>query len=354
LRSFIRESLKITDNKRGSIMSASNHSKLQSVPEVQAAIAAGKKLFLAGSREALSQLPKGNWAGGTICYFMTEEGGLVSEEKIFATEMPEFALQAKVVNYGMENLPRLFSDAPENGITFLVVPAATRVLKAFAEQAPTFDGFLMHPVVGWVSGVRMDRLGQEMPAVFNGSTGEVLENKAVALHVALPANKQAELEIISIFEGGNGEVIHFQEEGFHAAGCLIDGKPANLADYITAKGINTEFPLVGDYCGCPVNVSIQNVDPVTHCVDLYAPVFPGVDYHFAAPVEDYVSAFAKEAGATSAGQAAPDFACNCILNFLYGKLEGKKAGNMTGPITFGEIAHQLLNQTLVRMYLRDV
>jgi len=282
---------------------------------------------------------------------MTEEGGLVSEEKIFATEMPEFALQAKVVNYGMENLPRLFSDAPENGITFLVVPAATRVLKAFAEQAPTFDGFLMHPVVGWVSGVRVDQIGKELPAVFNGKTGEVLENKAVALHVALPANKQAELEIVSIFKGGEGDLIHFKDEGFHAVGCLINGKPANLADYILAKGINTEFPLVGDYCGCPVNVSIQNVDPVTHCVDLYAPVFPGVDYRFAEPVEDYASAFAKIVGTD---QEEPEFACNCILNFLYGKLEGKKTGSVTGPITFGEIAHQLLNQTLVRMYLRDV
>ena len=131
----------------------------------------------------------------------------------------------------------------------------------------------------------------------------------------------------------------------------INGKPANLADYIIAKGIDTEFPLVGDYCGCPVNVSIQNVDPVTHCVDLYAPVFPGVDYRFAEPVKDYARAFAKVAGTD---HAEPDFACNCILNFLYGKLEGKKTGNVTGPITFGEIAHQLLNQTLVRMYLRDV
>jgi len=48
------------------------------------------------------------------------------------------------------------------------------------------------------------------------------------------------------------------------------------------------------------------------------------------------------------------FACNCILNYLYGKLEGKKTGDITGPITFGEIAHQLLNQTMVRLYLHDM
>jgi hypothetical protein len=332
-------------------MLASVHSRLQSIPEVEAAIAEGKTLFLAGSREALSQLPRGNWVGGTICYFMTEEGGLVAEDKIFATEIPEFALETKVVNYGLANLSFLFSDAPENGITYLVIPASTRVHKAFAEQAFTFDGFLMHPVVGWVSGVRLDRMDKEKPAVFNGVTGEVMEDKAVALHVALPANKQAELEIISIFKGGDGEVIHFKEEGFQVAGCTIGGKPANLADFIAANHIRTEFPLVGDYCGCPVNVSFQSVDPVTHCVSLFAPVFPGADYRFAEPVEDYAGAFAEAVGADS---PEPDFACNCILNFVHGKLEGKKTGNVTGPITFGEIAHQLLNQTLVRMYLRDV
>jgi len=332
-------------------MQASVHSKLQSITEVQAALAAGKSLFLAGSREALSQLPKGHWVGGTICYFMTDEGGLVAEDKIFATELPEIALESKIVNYGLGNLASLFSDAPENGFTYLVIPASTRVHKTFAEQAPNFEGFLMHPVVGWISGVHMDRLGKELPAVFNGETGEVFENKAVALHVALPANKQADLEILSIFKGGESDLIHFKEESFQVAGCLINGKPANLADYIATKGIRTEFPLVGDYCGCPVNVSILNVDPVTHCVDLYAPVFPGVDYHFAAPVEDYASAFVEAIGVDA---PEPEFACNCILNFLYGKLEGKKTGNVTGPITFGEIAHQLLNQTLVRMYLRDV
>jgi hypothetical protein len=332
-------------------MSVRVHSKLQSIPEVQALIATGRFFFLAGSRQALSQLPKGNWVGGTICYFMSEEGGVISEDEIFATEVPEFALGAIVVNYGLKNISSLYSNAPENGFTYLVIPAWTRVHKIFAEQAPNFDGFLLHPVVGWIAGVRMDKLGQELPAVFNGQTGEILENKAVALHVMLPANKQADLEIVSIFKGGDGDVIHFKEESFQVAGCLINGKPANLADYIAAKQIRTEFPLVGDYCGCPVNVSIQNVDPATHCVDLYAPVFPGVDYRFATPVDDYAAAFAQVIGADA---PEPDFACNCILNFLHGKLEGKKTGNVTGPITFGEIAHQLLNQTLVRMYLRDI
>ena len=41
------------------------------------------------------------------------------------------------------------------------------------------------------------------------------------------------------------------------------------------------------------------------------------------------------------------FSCNCILNFLFGELEGQSIGALQGPVTFGEIGYQLLNQTLV-------
>ncbi|RME83260.1 MAG: hypothetical protein D6785_06920, partial [Planctomycetota bacterium] len=61
-------------------------------------------------------------------------------------------------------------------------------------------------------------------------------------------------------------------------------------------------------------------------------------------VDDYEMEFAKR---LSQLQIEPLFSCNCILNYLYGKLEGKKTGNITGPMTFGEIAYVLLNQTLV-------
>jgi hypothetical protein len=326
-------------------------SKLLSIADVQAAIAAGESLFLAGSREALGQLPRGNWVGGTISYFMSDEGGRMSDEQIFATSIPEFSLQAQAADYGPQDLEQLYRDTPDHGLTFLVLPAASAVLKTFAEEAPNCDGFLFHPVVGWVSGVHADRIGIDSPAVFNGKTGTVFEDRAVALHVALPANKIAELDIVNIFEPGDGEVIRFEKAGFRVTDCLIGGKPANLADYIQKLGLPTEFPLVGDYNGSSINVSFQAVNAEEHSVELFAPVFPGVDYRFAKPVADYEQAFGK---IIATEDSDPDFACNCILNYLYGKLEGKRTGHVTGPITFGEIAHQLLNQTMVRLYLHDI
>jgi hypothetical protein len=332
-------------------MLAAISTTLQTIPEVQSAVAAGESLFLAGSREALSQLPAGNWIGGTIPYFMTEQGGLLAEDRIFVTRVPEMALSVKTAEYGPENLASLYRDAPAHGFTFVVLPAGTEVLKTFAEKAPSFDGFLLRPVVGWVAGVRVDKIGKEAPVVFNGKTSSVFEAKCVALHVTLPASIMADMDIVNIFESQGGDVIRFEESGFQVTNCQVNGKPVNLAKYITEKGIPTEFPLVGDYNGSNLNASFLNVDAAKGTVDLYAPVFPGVDYRFAKPVADYAGAFADT---LTSGKEVPAFACNCILNYLYGKLEGKKTGDITGPITFGEIAHQLLNQTMVRLYLHDM
>lgn len=307
--------------------------------------------MLAGSRAALSQLPRGKWIGGTICYFMSDQGGVMSEDQIYVTRVPDCAVGTVTADYGSEGLAQLYKEAPENGFTLVVMPAGSEVLKVFAENAPDFDGFLMKPVAGWVAGVHLDRIGKESPCVFNGQTGEVFEHRCVALHVSLPASKVVDLDIVNIFESNGGDVIRFRKAGFEASECLINGKPVNLADYIARNEIRTEFPLVGDYNGSFINVSFQKVDAEARKVDFYAPVFPDTEYYFAKPVADYERAFAQQ---VAAGDQEPAFACNCILNYVHGGLEGKKTGGITGPITFGEIAHQLLNQTMVRLYLRDV
>lgn len=49
----------------------------------------------------------------------------------------------------------------------------------------------------------------------------------------------------------------------------------------------------------------------------------------------------------------PLFSCNCILNNLYGKLEGNVTPPFAGLVTFGEVAYHLLNQTLVYAEIID-
>ena len=80
-------------------------------------------------------------------------------------------------------------------------------------------------------------------------------------------------------------------------------------------------------------------------MSFYAPVFKNIEYRFAVRVNDYAGEFKKRID--EAGAHNPVISCNCILNYLYGDLNGKKIPPYTGPVTFGEIAYQLLNQTLV-------
>jgi hypothetical protein len=95
----------------------------------------------------------------------------------------------------------------------------------------------------------------------------------------------------------------------------------------------------------------MSVDETEKKVDFYAPVYKDIEYKIASPVNDYVKEFEK--AINELGEKPTIFSCNCILNYLYGNLEGKKILNFCGPITFGEIAYQLLNQTLVYLEINE-
>jgi hypothetical protein len=114
------------------------------------------------------------------------------------------------------------------------------------------------------------------------------------------------------------------------------------------KHIDTRLPLVANDSGAMVNVSLQKVPEAGGAVDLYAPVFRNVDYRIAAPVQDYIKAFNQRLPKDTKAV----FSCNCILNYLYCELDGKKTEGMFGLVTFGEMAYQLPNQTLVYLEIK--
>ena len=324
---------------------------LKSISEVNQKIAEGNALLLAGSEEALSQVARGDWIGGTIPYFMDKDGGVCSESQIFVTELPECASLSRVREYSLESLPQICSDAPENGVTYLILPAGSAVHAAYAADAPEYEGFLTKPVVGWVSGVHLSKLGKQSPKVFDGRTGKSCDQAGMAMHVSLPADKLAVLDIVNLFRPGKGDTISFPSTGFVAGDCEVNGKPCNFAEYVTRTRQDTKIPLTASYNGSIINSSVQEVDADAGVVKLYAPIFRGVEYRFGAPVADYLGALKSAVGNE---QEPPAFSCNCILNYLYAGLEGNRTGSIVGPITFGEIAYQLLNQTIVRLYIRDL
>jgi hypothetical protein len=317
---------------------------LATAEEVVKLISKGKQLVLAADERLLSSLPMGNWIGGTIPYFMTDDGGKVSRDRLFVNEMPTFANSCRTAVYDESRLPEIVSDSPDNGFSVVILPAFSKVHQSYALNAASYEGLFLKPVVGWVAGIHLDDFSSASPQIFNGSTGETSGNKAVAIHVELPPAYRSAIKTVNIFDQGSGDVISFPGDGFQVLDCFVNGEKRNFHDYLIEKKIDTRLPLVSDFCGTMINVSIQSLIPAEKAVQFYAPIFETVEYRIANPVEDYAASFYK---AVPGNVHSPAFACNCILNFLYGELEGKKTGSITGPMTFGEIAYQLLNQTMV-------
>ncbi|GBC59439.1 hypothetical protein DENIS_0378 [Desulfonema ishimotonii] len=323
------------------------------VQEVKHLIGLGKPLLIAGDEQVLRELPPGNWIGGTSPYFMTEDRCLFTQEKVCVTRLPEYVTDTSVRVYDEKTLADVYTDSPENGFSFIIIPGLSRTHLSFALNAPNYKGFATRPLIGWISGISEEGPEQTVPRVFSGQKGDPLEEGAVVMHVHLPANKAAEISLFNLFEQGDGDEITFSEDGFKAATAQINGETVNIAEYMLKNKLDTKLPLVADYYGTMINTSIREIDERNGQVRLYAPVFKNVAYRHARPVGDYVTQFtARMSENDVSGQLV--FSCNCFLNYLYSELEGKTLQGFTGPITFGEIAYQLLNQTMTCLTIEDI
>jgi hypothetical protein len=327
-------------------------SALNDVNKVAGMIASGKKLLLAGSAKALAKLPPGQWVGGTIPYFMTESGGCRDDDRVFVTEIGDYSTSVSIKTYTDRTLKDLYKDAPANGFSVIVIPSTCPAHYAFALEGHEYPGFAIKPLIGWIAGVAVEDIGKAQALVYDGTQAEPMPNGAVVMHVGLPDNKYAEINIVNSFTQGDGDVICFPEDGFSATQAIINGKTRSLAEYLKSQEIDTRLPLVADYCGSMINTSFLEIDADTGKVTFVAPVFNGMEYRIAAaPQKDYVDEFASQIAKID--QSHIFWSCNCILNYLYAGLEGKKTGTATGPMTFGEIAYQLLNQTMVYLSIID-
>ena len=300
----------------------------------------GKALHIAADESLLEKLPKGRWIGGTTPYFIDENGGCYTKEKLFVTEI-DFAEEVKIGVYGRFNIFQTIEDSYENGLTMLIMPYGARVTALYAKVSPEVEDLILHPTIGWVAGFDLEN--KTAPKVYDGTTGMSYTDKAVAMLTKLPEGKTAMINIVNIFEDDKTDpAIYFPENTLSPKRCVINGQDVNLAEYIKKKNIDTQMPLVGDYNGMFINTSVKEVADAT--VNMYSPVFKGIGYRFASPVKNYAEEFNRRIASTDAHK--PVFSCNCILNYIYGSLEGKKTPPYAGPVTFGEIAYQLMNQTL--------
>lgn len=325
------------------------HSEFLTLPQAAAKISSGAIMAIAGDPALLAQLPKGDWIGGSAVYFVTEQGGEVLRDQLHCTIFND-ATRADIRVIGAKDVSTIAQGYIAGGITMILIPAFGDTHSAFALQAAQTPALFGQPLFGWVAGVHLDEIGHTKPTVYDGRGAEALTDAAVVLHLGLPQGITPDLDIVNIFTDGGTEGVDlvFDETGFAATRAQINGQEIGLAEFLTQNAIDTRLPLIADYGGAKINVSIREIDPHTGRVDFYAPVMAGVTYRLARGLPDYAEAFASGIGGDHDQRAA----CNCILNYLYGAMEGRAIAGFRGPMTFGEIAYMLLNQTLVRLDLR--
>jgi len=321
-----------------------NERYLYSVAEVTQLIKEGKTLSIAADELLLDQLPQGRWIGGTIPYFIGENGGICTRDQLFVNILPDYCKVKAIKQYNSAGLDHIIQDYSQNGFSFIIIPAMSRTHIEFANYIVNREGLFNSPLVGWISGVHLYDLETNSPYIYNGLTGIKSNQDAIVLHIDLPKNRYAKVETINLFTPGNQDRIEFDTEGFVIQEALINGKKMNFSNYLIENNIDTELPLVSNHSGAMINSSIQTNDLFKKEVTLYAPIFKNTEYKMVKPVLHYEEAF-KEIVQNEI--INPVFSCNCILNYLYAHLEKKRPGGISGPITFGEIAYVLLNQTMV-------
>ena len=129
------------------------YNKLCSVSEVIEKVKVGKILSLAGDESLLAQFPSGKWICGTIPYFMSESGGVITKDKIFVTELPDYISDISIKKYDESNIKDVYKDGQDFGFSIIIIPASGKVHLSFALNAPRFEGFATRPLIGWISGI---------------------------------------------------------------------------------------------------------------------------------------------------------------------------------------------------------
>jgi len=325
--------------------------ELMSIEAANVLINAGKVLVIAGDESLFSKLDLGNWIGGTVSCFMGENGGEVNHTEVFVSDFTDTIASFSMKEYDANEITTtMFQDRYSKGFSYLLLPGFSEVHQTYALKTRDASTLFDVPMMGWVTGVPLMDIKTKAPKVINGKTGVVSATKGLVLHCELKEGTYAELDIVNIYEQRVGDIITFQEDSFSCSDCLINGAPANLADYYIKNKIDVSLPLVANYSGASINVSITSVDEAAKRVSFFAPVLRGQEYSIAKPIEDLYGTFSN-----ALPQDISDLlcSCNCILNYTNIDMKNKLSGDFRGPFTFGEIAYVLVNQTMITLSLHS-
>jgi hypothetical protein len=314
-----------------------------------ALIARGAVLHIAGDEPVLRRLDRGTWIGGTTPYMLTSGGGMVERERVFVTELPVRADAVTTHLIDIGRIPAISTEAPRNGFTIVIAPAMSDVHTIYSLTAASIPGIRDIPLMGWVSGVHVDDRGTRTAKVFNGVTGEISADRMVVLHAALPPGQEAAVRIVNLVRPEAGDEFVFDAPSFTVRECTINGAREDLYEYAVRKKIGVHQPLVTDLNGEPICVSMKAVDDDARAVHFFAPVMRGRVYRLGDAVSGYRDRLIK---IIQERALQPVLAFNCFHNYAFGGLMAPAPYPLPGPAVFGELAHVLMNQTLVCLSIK--
>ena len=312
--------------------------------EVSDMILAGDNLLLAGDAKLLSQLPAGNWIGGSTTFFILyPENKTTSNEKIFVNQLPRFVTDVDIKEYDETSVKTIFNNGRQNSFTVLIMPWFTPIAVEYSLNSPYYEKFALHPVCGWLAGLSLENQ-TDKSYVLSGWAPGVLSEKGIAMQVMLPKDKYVDINIFNAYKQGNGDSIVFDYSSLTLTYAIINGKKRNLAQYLREVEHKSLFPLVANYSGAMINITILNVGETE--VTVSAPVFQGVDYRLAVANDEI---------------AEPELisdkiilSVTCVGNYIQSDICRKYFNKMNGPAVFGEIAYQQLGMSTVYVTVDDI
>ena len=313
--------------------------------EVSSMILDGNNLLLAGDAKLLSQLPAGNWIGGSTPFFILHpENRTTSFDKIFVNRLPDFVTKAEIKEYNETNIQSIFKDGPQNGFTVLIMPFMSPVAMEYALNATHYENFAAHPVCGWLTGLPLDIILTEKSHSASGAVPCISTDKAFAMHITLPESKYAEIHTFNPYIQGDGDSIQFETDSIVVTDAIINGEKRNFAEYLRGIGYDLLMPLVANYSGTMMNIVIANISE--NYVPLSAPAFKFVEYRLAKIDDNIVEP-------TLMGDKIV-FSVTCIGNFIQPDICAQYLKKMNGPVVYGEIAYQQIGQTTVYVTVDDI
>jgi hypothetical protein len=318
-------------------------------------IQGGRVLVVSGEDRLMEKLPRGNWIGGTTPYFyLKNERGRADKSKLFVTDFTESINDFKILTLEEESLAMINTIGFENGFSFLILPAGQKIHHAFAIKSKDYDTLKNNSLIGFVAGADLEEYKKgKVAKLFNGETKQSFSNSAVVMYCSLISPKVARVGSVNIFEPSHEFFIEVFEDTAKVKDCLINGELSNLYQFLKDNKIDVSHPLIFDQGHSNVNISFQFLIKESKEVFFFAPLMKGKKYYFSKRLDHYQSAIKTKLFDVVEHENAIIYNCSSILNYVHGKLNKNGIG-FSGPVTFGEIANHLLNQTFTYLAIDEL